>query len=376
LADSDCTNCHGSLTAHLKQGETTKIHPTIQRFAKDEHPEFRPVANATDPGRLKFNHQLHMAPGITQAGGKLWTLSDIPEADRDRYRPKLGDRSHDKEAVQLDCASCHQMDGGDLSRNRDKTDIRYSPNPPARSAGAYMLPITYENQCRACHPLTLEPRDAKDVKPVTVPHRLQPPEVREFLWGAYAQQIIGPAAATADRVTPRPLPGKARQQIEKNVNQAAEFLWLDKVDRLEKMLFHGKTTCGECHSYEGAAANTAPQRIVPTQVPEVWFKSAKFDHAAHRAVDCRQCHYKAYTSTRSSDILIPGIDNCLQCHSPARTVEGKAQGGVRFDCTECHRYHHGEQPLQGIGARARKPAVEFKDVQEFLSGQSAANGVK
>jgi len=92
-------------------------------------------------------------------------------------------------------------------------------------------------------------------------------------------------------------------------------------------------------------------------IPEVWFKHARFDHNAHttRAIDCRTCHKDAYPSgpadlkaayesprKGAEKVMIEGIENCRQCHSPSPKQEyaDKGQTG-RFDCAECHTYHHG-----------------------------------
>ena len=58
-----------------------------------------------------------------------------------------------------------------------------------------------------------------------------------------------------------------------------------------------------------------------------------------------------------NDILLPGIDNCRSCHAPAKFVAGVAQAGVNHDCVECHSYHHGDQPFQGVGAAAWDPKI-------------------
>ena len=110
-----------------------------------------------------------------------------------------------------------------------------------------------------------------------------------------------------------------------------------------------------------------PQKIEPSQVPSVWYKHAKFNHASHRAMDCRSCHEQAYASTTHTDVLLPQIDNCKQCHGPARKEGGKQVAGVRHDCTECHSYHHGAAPLQGLGAAARDPKTPLS-VGDFLRG--------
>ncbi|NBS91665.1 hypothetical protein EBS67_16990, partial [bacterium] len=69
----------GNLTA----GATPKYAPKITSFAtaSQGHPDFRLLAEKmTDPGTVKFNHKLHLTPGVSRdPKGKPWTYSDIPE---------------------------------------------------------------------------------------------------------------------------------------------------------------------------------------------------------------------------------------------------------------------------------------------------------
>jgi hypothetical protein len=101
--------------------------------------------------------------------------------------------------------------------------------------------------------------------------------------------------------------------------------------------------------------------IEPVNVTQVWFPRAVFDHSAHRALECAACHADARTSQKSSDVLLPGIKTCVQCHSPA---SGRS-GGAGDSCTECHRYHNGDHPLQGMGASSRG-VRERRTIDEFL----------
>ena len=240
---------------------------------------------------------------------------------------------------------------------------------PARAAGDYMLPVTYENQCRACHPLTFDPKSPE----VSIPHGLQPRQVHNFLVGAFAEEAFGKKERDLPKPLRRPLPGTAVTPEEKKeidaklAGQMETFLYRDKVAAADKQVFLGKQTCGECHVYEGAGTQIVPDRIASTQVPGVWFKHAVFNHAAHRALNCLACHAQAQTSTGSADVLLPGIDTCVECHSPQAFRDGKIRGGARFDCTECHRYHHGDNPLQGIGAAQRAVNIP-RDIEQFLSG--------
>jgi hypothetical protein len=117
-------------------------------------------------------------------------------------------------------------------------------------------------------------------------------------------------------------------------------------------------------------------RIKKTNVPNVWFLSAAFDHSAHRAVSCRDCHERAYrdstqASHESKDVLIPSIKVCLECHGPSRRGDsGTRLGGAGSDCTECHRYHNGDAALLGLDSASRG-AETRATIRQFLLGNPA-----
>jgi hypothetical protein len=384
LADSDCTRCHGDLQANSLDPEQVTFARTVTDFARD-HPEFRSVKE--DTGKLKFNHKIHLAPGqvITPGQERPFTLGRITDpTERTRYANRQ-DKKEDSDLVQLDCRSCHQLDSGDFGFERGKPEGMLAAAAPGRATGAYFLPIKYENHCKACHPLTFDKQVVgKDNAPLAVPHRLQPDEVNKFLWGAYADYYKSKQYPDLDQrikewlaETPnpmRPLPGKltreeeekARSEIVKGVNAARVFLYQNKVAKADRFLVSGKTSCGECHHIE-LGDGQASQRIVQPAVKDVWFEHARFNHASHKALDCRACHDKAYASESEKDVLVPGIANCRQCHAPADHANGQAVGGARHDCTECHNYHHGDSPMQGLGAWSRDPHRKG-DVRWFLDG--------
>ncbi len=361
MDDAACTRCHQAIAEHL-DGPPSSMSSLVNvtRFDDEHHPEF--ASAQKDPGHLKFSHYRHMTPGLVndvREEKTVLTLARISDpAQRERYRrPGQGDDS----PVQLDCGSCHQLDGGDFRMTR----LAGMPRSllPARSAGDYMLPITYENQCQACHPLYKTPG--------VVHHRETPQEIRADLQRAFAEEYLEGDPELLERfVPPEPLPN-ARLAADETVAQAIH----SKIDVAEKEL--SQEYCGKCHAgtmYSWSASlGPGLQPVLPPQVPQVWLRHAKFAHRAHRAVDCRQCHPGAYAdaphpSRESKDVLIPQRDVCLQCHSPASQSGSASAGGARFDCVECHRYHNGAAPLAGSGAEAESP-VRKLNREEFEAGK-------
>jgi hypothetical protein len=365
IADRHCTQCHDSLTAHTTDGTTTRFHPTIPRFEAGVHPDFRAISKP-DPGSLKFSHARHLALGMaSDDGGPVQTLDMLAESDRARYQAYV---KEPQGWIQLDCAACHRLDGEDFA-------LPVRPGP-ARSNGAYLLPVTYKNQCRACHPLEFD----KASPTPSMAHGLQPDEVYKSLWKTYAARYLSSAPSLPERqIPPRPLPGRPEAPERQEARQAIER----QVRAAEQILF-GPKKCGECHEYEttGQLPVSAldhwdaahPVWIKPTKVPEIWLESAVFDHSVHRAVRCSECHERAdreskHVSGQSSDVLLPSIEVCLKCHSPSRLdSDGISRlGGASVDCTECHRYHNADTPLQGHGAKARDAQIKAT-LKESLLG--------
>jgi len=373
LPDSDCTSCHRDLKNHNHPTKEKAPYMDVSVFSLKGHPEFALLREDKLDRKLKFNHDLHLRPGQTLTeGGKPWTLGQIKdESERNRYSGAQKD-PRNKAPVQLTCVSCHQLD------SLEGMSSGATSRGPSTS-GAYMLPVTYDNHCKACHPLTFDAKKPDHV----IPHHLQPNEVHAFLWGSLAEEKIKDPDLRKRLTGTLPIPGKqlreeeekTRQDIDTTTAQREAFLFKDMVEVKERYIYSGKTTCGECHHYQGLANGSRPTKIAPTRVPDVWLKHAKFSHVAHRAVDCQECHAKASSdpaanrpgSKKNEEVRIPGIATCVTCHAPASTVNGQARGGVRFNCTECHRYHSGDHAAKGLGASERD-ALQRRSAAALLSG--------
>lgn len=399
LPDSDCTQCHRDLKEFHKEREP-KYLTQIGRFEKgyeDSHPPFRHVdqdlKGSDRPRTLHFNHAVHLIPGM-KAG--VWTLDKIAPQYRERFRMP---GQSEKEAVVLSCASCHQLDAGrtsnaELLNLKDGTprkideataqllrDLPRDAVLPPRAAGAYMLPINYENHCMACHandtgPVALE-KPALSLETIRVPHRAQPKELDSYLRREYLRQLVQSKPIVADPATP-----KGRDRLDPRIDDDLKRLrgYDDVLDVLvgkaKSQLYIESKNCLKCH--EAVTGGDGQVReIVPPNTPAIWFEHAKFNHAAHRSMDCASCHPVAnrpYSAGEKEPVSIPGIDNCRQCHAPPHRVEidGKVEnrGGVRHGCTDCHRYHNGDHSLQGLGSPHRDPPDKMRlSTEQLLRGR-------
>jgi hypothetical protein len=293
VPDAYCTNCHANLAA-------TMTRPTdladVTSFVGG-HPEFRTSALAADPGGLRFNHAVHLRPAGTPTPGE--TLK------------------------QLRCEDCH----------------------PAREGGCYMALPKYAN-CQECHPLLVGiggafagsdlAAVAADFARKPVPH-VEPKAVRAELELRFADLIKKHPAlldipAKANSLVPQPGMDQPAQRPS-----AAEEWVRRQVEQAEAQLLVGAGGCRLCHTPTSDFVVDRQQSWLPSYAPTnfttLWMPRAAFNHAVpgHRAAACGICH-PAQGSTKAADVLMPSIATCQTCHQPG--------GSGRYDCAECHRYHH------------------------------------
>jgi predicted CXXCH cytochrome family protein len=72
---------------------------------------------------------------------------------------------------------------------------------------------------------------------------------------------------------------------------------------------------------------------------------ASFDHAAHATGDatCETCHAAA-NSKVASDVLMPQIKVCRDCHGGETGTEG-GRARIASPCASCHAYHDKQESL-------------------------------
>ncbi|AOL93805.1 cytochrome c3 family protein [Porphyrobacter sp. LM 6] len=288
-----CADCHGTLDQRLTDTKLTNAAD----FGK-AHPEFQP-AIFTRPGQakpvrmslgdkpreasgLKFPHDLHLAP----RGGVA------------RMAIRLGaDKGY---GAALVCKDCHEA-------TRDKVGFE---------------PIKMEESCGSCHSLVYDKVGST---------------FRTLRHGDVA--LMKADLMAMDRTPRRPVvsgrsrPGKYAREGLYYADFGTPRPSLVGVDRA---LAPGGV-CGECHlpAVRGGKAD-----VMPVNLPDRYFLNGGFDHGAHRQEKCTSCH-KATTSKASTDLLLPNLASCRECHQGEDAVRAE----VPSSCAMCHSYHAPSGPL-------------------------------
>ncbi len=358
VTDRHCVRCHRDL--QTKNGPSQRFARNIRGFSHaDGHPEFNlrlRLSSPAVPSNLVTAADLKslFAENPTAARYQqqfLDVLSERLEKPHAASSPPRGDRGEIKfnHAAHLDPLKIRDKTGRhvDLSQN-----CRACHVPDA--AGQYMQPIRYERHCAQCHPLLF---DNQHYPGEVVPHA-DPQVVRGFLTEKFTLAALKRNAPLDDSQVVRPLPGRADP----------EPLDADGARRLDELVAqaermaqdHGRAVksrggCKLCHTVSEPQDNSK-WSIAPTQIPDRWLPHSQFDHAAHRMLNCAECHGQVTKSKDTADVLVPGIAECRTCHISASTSPRITPGGpslnhpgpavphdVQSSCVMCHSYHRRDE---------------------------------
>jgi doubled CXXCH motif protein len=295
-SDAACTQCHSNL--RTREGQPHYV-ASIASFDR-KHPELAPLrSGAVDPGGVRLNHYRHMQPNLMG-----------PNNTR----------------VQMTCADCHRPEtsGNWPYAAPDVHPVSVETVSGHRRDPAYMTVPAFARHCAACHTLQFDKRFGNE----QVPHG-KPEVVRAFLLQKFNSYISANPGAVHEVTPPmREIPERARTpRVARNAAEWVQF----RVDDAEWLLY--AKTCKQCHTINFSDA-PLPEIAKPNLTAR-WLEHAQFGHRAHRMMSCTTCHARAADSHETSDVLLPGIQVCQQCHRP----EGPARESAEGRCFECHQYH-------------------------------------
>ena len=338
-----CADCHDGMQGRLKSAG----HPTMLGDAADfgtGHPEFRPLVRAAPgaklaraaPGKgtvdyngLKFPHDVHL-----QATGGVARM-----AASFRGRHDFGQK--------LECENCHRVEAD----------------------GVRVKPVEMERDCAMCHSLAFE-----TVGGVT----------RTLRHGEPAQVVADLTAYYRSTPPSRPLqlggmqrrrPGAYAEGQVYNIYFNEVAVRPSRAQDAVRAVFSKGGACYDCHTIFAPAAGNNWRVAAVNQTPR-YLQKGWFDHDAHKETDCADCHTAAPASKSSTDLLVPGLRQCRDCHvgeSGARLV--KVQTATESPCAMCHEYHSdGGQPWVPNRQRKVNSAAITNKRTDVMAGVSAITG--
>ena len=295
-----CADCHGHLAEKTAGASTIGA---ITDFG-NAHPEFRIALPAWDANGTFAPQRVLLAKGLQEKSGLKFP--------HDVHLDAAGLNTPDGRRV-LDCGSCHRPD----------------------ASGTKMQPVDFETMCQSCHKLSFD---------VTEPEREVPHgKIQEIIYTLdefYARRAL--EGIVKDPTAPPNLRTRRRpgQPVTPEIRQEALSYAREKARIVGESLFTGRA-CSVCHAVTPGRMAEEPWMVAPVRVAGVWFPKSRFDHGSHTTMDCASCH-AASTSKASSDVLLPGIDDCRMCHAGEAGAHDRLQSG----CIACHGYHESDHLLQ------------------------------
>ena len=309
-----CTTCH---TEHEGEG---KMAPTPQQFCADCHDALdtrltdTKLANATDFGTAHPQFQAIFHPQLGSDKTQRLSLDRKPVEQHGLRFPhdihlstrggvaRMAGNIGAKQGygAALVCADCH--------------------TPTADKAG--FLPVDMEEGCESCHSLVYDKVGST---------------FRTLRHGDLGQ--LRADLAAMDRAPRRPIVSNRRRPGDFSVGGVyyQEFGRPQPAVAGINQALSRDGVCGECHI---PTSTNGRADVMPVNLRQSYLLNGWFDHKEHEQAKCSTCH-EASGSGRSSDLLLPGVAVCRDCH----LGENARQAEVPSSCAMCHSYHPKSGPM-------------------------------
>lgn len=301
-----CTDCHSDPDGNMPQSETL----AVSGFGAEAHPQFRiRLVGRSEGGDEPFAwHRVRMSGAMSETNGLVFP-HDVHLAEEGVEGPE--------DMEMLECADCHRPDPRDIA----------------------MQPTRFERDCQRCHRLDFEPnepsRQLPHGRPDEVVAMLEEYYARVALAGGYRNQEADPP-----EIVRRGRPGS--DELGERDRRIALDWSQEWAEEVATELFEYRT-CKTCHEIERRTDAAGGWHVQPVALTQEWFPEHEFTHDPHLGTACTDCH-EAKQSETSSDVLMPGLGTCLECHGGA-----DASGKVASRCIDCHGFHRADEQVMRTG---------------------------
>ncbi|MDX1515747.1 MAG: FHA domain-containing protein, partial [Woeseiaceae bacterium] len=304
----DLVNRHQGLCADCHENPPGAVDlPPVGDFL-DAHPEFR--VSLLTPGRS----------GATDVDWAVERFALVESATAERSNLKFDHAVHlNPDGIvtpdgrrALDCAECHVPEPG----------------------GARMQPVTMDAHCSGCHTLSFDADDPARA----VPHG-DPEGVVQALVEYYSARLLGEDPDVAEPRLRRPGRTLTREDRDRAAAEARRTALSVAADLFERQ------ACATCHEVTRTTGDEAiPWHVLPVRLTQRFFPHARFSHASHDTgvTQCTSCH-AAVDSQSASDLLMPGIATCRECHGSSIARRNSASQ-LPSTCIVCHGFHVSGSP--------------------------------
>jgi predicted CXXCH cytochrome family protein len=360
VSDAACTTCHDRTHDHVAATRAVKMGLDHTRCATchQEHHEPPHLVVTSDtactdchaaPARFEPIAKLAPVSGFTQARHPAFNAELLRSAPRAAgtglafdWRFETTKIAGAKETSNLRFPHDVHLDASKVQRVNDSAPLQCADCHQPAPAKEHFPPVTMEQHCISCHDLKFDAGDPTR----ELPHA-QPTEAILTIEGHYLRKFGDPNLPAGDSPKRR-LPD--RKNDDERCDEGAYTCAMRKTldEAVNQFTRRG---CVTCHIVDDTGGSDLYSRfqVHPIRLVANYLPMTRFNHTSHLTqkgvtgdAACGSCH-DALHSKDSADLLIPDIDNCVQCHSdqPARGggLSGGALGGVALGCNACHVYH-------------------------------------
>jgi predicted CXXCH cytochrome family protein len=393
VQDKSCLECHGAGTGSvgtaaivdhvsLERMQLTKLEPT-ERCAvchrEHDEPALPRLVDDGDKGCVKCH-------GDSDALFGQIKLDQVKGFNAKRHPPF---NAHLLKPKAIEPGSVKGVAMGASSIDRGIAPFDWVEEITATKGAKEQVNVKFSHKQHLDSERVYRPSADGNARLRQLPHG-QPREVIFKLQEHFALKFGNPAnfKATANlgSASPRRMPGQSSNvpvpegerfdadRGEEGIRTctSASFDCAQKVSRQEIDLQFTRRGCVSCHVVLDTAADNLLDRyqVYPIRFQRDYFPAARFPHKKHEIQGdlrgdeaCLSCH-AVKDSKESSDLLMPDVDKCEECHG-----DTPARQRVVTKCVACHEYH--PRPVFSDGAVAPVPVKPNPGMTAGMRGSAA-----